>query len=106
MQAKNKRQTSIEFEHIDKKHKVPQEKKSVKVEDFIVAAFSQVKNSNATVSTSSTQLKVQVKKEFNPEKSLSTPQIPPFVLQVVTKISRDAAHNDVHAAEQSTHNEH
>ena len=43
VQEKNKRQTSIVFEHVDKKWKVPQDSKSVKVEDAIVAAPSSEK---------------------------------------------------------------
>ena len=73
------------------------------MQDAIIAAVHQVRNSDATVSISSPQLKVPVKKEFHPEKSQSTPQIPPFILQVGTKISHKAMCNDARAAEQSTH---
>ena len=53
VQLKKKIQTSAAFEHVDKKRKVSKDRKSVKMEDAIIAAFTQVNNSNANISISS-----------------------------------------------------
>ena len=63
-----------------------------------------MRNSNTTVSINSPRLEIQVKKEFNPEKSKIVPQCSPVALQVGLKISHEAACHNRDVAEKNIHN--